>query len=51
MATASKITLISTEDYLANELKSDVKHEYIDGQVYAMAGAHSNHNRLTATLI
>jgi Uma2 family endonuclease len=51
MATASKITLISTDDYLANELKSDVKHEYIDGQVYAMAGAHSNHNRLTATLI
>lgn len=51
MATASKITLISTDDYLANELKSDVKHEYIDGQVYAMAGAHSNHNRITATLI
>lgn len=51
MATASKITLISTDDYLANELKSDVKHEYIDGQVYAMAGAHSNHNRITATLV
>lgn len=51
MATASKITLMSTDDYLANELKSDVKHEYIDGQVYAMAGAHSNHNRLTATLV
>ena len=51
MATASNITLISTDDYLANELKSDVKHEYIDGQVYAMAGAHSNHNRITATLI
>ena len=51
MATAPQIQLISEEQYLSNELLSSVKHEYIDGQVYAMAGAHANHNRLSATLV
>jgi len=36
---ASKDTgLISPEDYLKGEPLSDVKHELIDGHVYAMAG-------------
>jgi hypothetical protein len=30
---------ISEDEYLQGELISDVKHEYIDGIVYAMAGA------------
>lgn len=42
--------LISEHDYLAGELESAVKHEYIAGEVYAMAGASINHQRLTATL-
>ncbi len=33
-------------DYLQNEQDSDSKHEYIDGQVYAMAGASKNHQRI-----
>ncbi len=50
MSTAKKIALISEEDYLAGEKISDVKHEYIDGYVYAMSGAHSNHNRIAMNL-
>ncbi|MBF0461396.1 MAG: Uma2 family endonuclease [Magnetococcales bacterium] len=43
-------TMISEEDYLQGELASDIRHEYIDGQVYAMSGAKEQHNRLTATM-
>lgn len=35
---------ISVEDYLEGELVSDIKHEYINGEVYAMAGATRTHN-------
>lgn len=36
---------IAAEDYLAGELKSEIRHEYIGGLVYAMAGTSSEHNR------
>jgi Uma2 family endonuclease len=36
------------EEYLALERESDVKHEYLDGDIYAMAGAKPNHNLITA---
>lgn len=51
MATAQQVHLLSEEQYLEHELHAEVKHEYIDGQIYAMAGAHANHNRLAATLV
>jgi Uma2 family endonuclease len=35
---------ISVEGYLEGELRSDVRHEYYDGRVYAMAGASARHN-------
>lgn len=44
MSTASRLTLISVEDYLAGELRATSKHEYVDGVVYAMAGALNVHN-------
>lgn len=34
---------ISPEEYLEGEKFSEIKHEYIDGQVYAMAGASDAH--------
>ncbi|EIC21102.1 hypothetical protein Thi970DRAFT_04789 [Thiorhodovibrio frisius] len=34
---------LSVEDYLAGEPCSEIRHEYIDGQVYAMAGASRAH--------
>ncbi len=41
---------ISIEEYLEGEIISDIKHEYIDGEVYAMSGASLNHNRICINL-
>lgn len=38
---------LTVEAYLKFEETSDVRHEFRDGQVYAMAGGTVNHNRLT----
>lgn len=42
---------ITIEDYLSGELISEIKHEYIDGEVYAMTGASLNHNRISVNLL
>ena len=34
---------LTPEEYLHLEAKSDIKHEYIDGEIYAMAGATDTH--------
>jgi Uma2 family endonuclease len=44
MTAAKKLHLVSVEDYLAAELDSPIKHEYLGGVVYAMAGARIAHN-------
>jgi len=44
MSAVRKLDLISIDDYLAGELVSQVKHEYLGGFVYAMAGARIAHN-------
>lgn len=44
MSAVKKLNLISVDDYLAGELISSVKHEYLGGFVYAMAGARNAHN-------
>lgn len=36
--------IISVEEYLAFEEKSKIKHEYMDGEIYSMAGATRKHN-------
>ncbi len=41
---------LSTQEYLDTELVSLVKREFINGDVYAMAGASTNHNRIVANL-
>ncbi|MCX7101538.1 MAG: Uma2 family endonuclease [Methylobacter sp.] len=41
---------ISEEAYLHSEHLSEIKREYIDGAVYAMAGASKNHQRITANV-
>ncbi len=38
------------EDYLQGELESEVRHEFYDGQVYAMAGAGEKHNLISGNL-
>ncbi len=50
IAIQTQETLLSEVDYLAGEEVSDVKHEYIDGHIYAMSGAHSNHNQISINL-
>lgn len=46
-----KVYHLPIQDYLEGELVSTIKHEYIDGQVYAMAGASSSHNRIVANAL
>lgn len=41
---------ISEQEYLDGELVSEVKHEFIDGSVYAMAGASADHGRIAGNL-
>ncbi len=41
---------ISAEEYLQREKHSDIKHELINGHVYAMAGASKNHDRIIMNL-
>jgi Uma2 family endonuclease len=50
MSTAKKLNLVSVEDYLAGELVSPVKHEYLGGVVYAMAGARNLHNVIAGNI-
>ena len=45
-----KYVYITEEDYLQGEEYSDVRHEYIDGQVYAMAGASDKHNLISSNV-
>ncbi len=46
-----KATYISEENYLEDEKVSDVKHEYFDGAVFAMAGASVSHQRIISNLV
>lgn len=50
MGLAKLKTKISIEDYLDGEEISQTKHEYINGEVYAMAGASDRHHRICANL-
>jgi Uma2 family endonuclease len=50
MTAAPKLDLISIDDYLAGELVSQVKHEYLGGFVYAMAGARNAHNLIAGNI-
>lgn len=42
---------ISVKNYLAGELASETKHEYVGGVVYAMAGASNSHNLLASNAL
>jgi len=41
----------SVGDYLAYERTSDQRHEYIDGKIYALAGASANHNLIVGNTL
>ncbi len=44
MNAALKVSIISPEDYLKGEETSPIRYEYVDGEVYAMAGESRGHN-------
>lgn len=50
MAQALKYDLIPLEDYLAGERDVEIRSEYVDGLVYAMAGASETHNTIAGSL-
>jgi Uma2 family endonuclease len=41
---------LSLAEYLAIEELNEVKHEYVSGAMYAMAGARASHNRMVSSL-
>jgi len=49
-ALAQSDPLISVEDYLEGERHSEIRHEYVGGYVYAMAGASDDHNRIAGNI-
>jgi Uma2 family endonuclease len=42
---------VTPAEYLALEASSDAKHEYLNGQVFAMAGASPKHNLVSGNVI
>lgn len=50
MSIVQKLATLTPEEYLEGEKHSDVRHEYIAGQVYAMVGASRNHNQIAGNL-
>jgi Uma2 family endonuclease len=45
-----RASFLTTDAYLAGELESRVRHEYVDGEVYAMVGASDRHGLITLNL-
>jgi Uma2 family endonuclease len=39
------------EEYLEFERNSEIRHEFIDGEIYEMAGANQRHNRISTNII
>ena len=44
------VSTIDESDYLSGETLSPVRHEYVDGHVYAMAGASKAHNLIAGNI-
>ena len=43
-------TKLTPEEYLEFERKSEKRHEYFDGEIFAMSGAKRNHNKIAGNL-
>ena len=48
---AESFITTSIDEYLESELNSEIKHEYIESSVYAMAGASKNHESISANVL
>ena len=47
---AIEIQQLTVEQYLALEAESEIKHEYIDGDIFPMTGGTLNHDQITMNL-
>lgn len=43
-------TKLTVKDYLEFERKSEERHEYFDGEIFAVSGAKRNHNKIVGNL-
>ena len=50
MSQLRKLELLSEREYLAGEELSECRHEYVEGQIFAMTGGNERHNRITVNL-
>ena len=50
MSIVKKLEPISVDDYLRQEEYSEVRHEYVQGVVYAMVGGTARHNMITSAI-
>lgn len=50
MSNAIKYEFMSPEAYLEGERESEIRHEYVDGQIYAMGGASELRNTVSGEL-
>ena len=47
---AAKLPYLTFDEYVEGERDSEIRHEYVDGQVYAMAGASDRHELVSGNL-
>jgi len=50
MQAAVKTAALTAEEYMSGEAASEVRHEYVGGTLYAMAGASEEHNIISLNL-
>ena len=50
MALKQTAVVMTAEEYLAGEEIAKNKHEFIDGEIYAMSGASKNHERISGNI-
>ena len=48
---SQSIIKITAEEYLAAERLSEVRHEFLNGTIFAMAGASRKHNQISSNLV
>jgi hypothetical protein len=51
MVTGRKVEWLSIEDYLAGEQFVEVRHEYVQGAVYAIVGSTARHDLIAVPML
>ena len=51
MSSVQELEFLTVDEYLAGEIQSPVKYEYVDGRVYAMVGGTNIHSRISSRVL